>query len=116
MYIGGWEIFMEIGILEKRELYYSKALKINPNNILIKRSIFNRKFRAGFFNENAINDRNFFKFKDSVEVFEKVINELVSIDSLNVSLYRDIGDKYRQSTLYLDRSLEYYLKGRYCRS
>ena len=97
--------------IEKRELYYSKALKINPNNILIKRSIFNRKFRAGFFNENAINDRNFFKFKDSVEVFEKVINELVSIDSLNVSLYRDIGDKYRQSTLYLDRSLEYYLKG-----
>tara|TARA_A100001011_G_C14311027_1_gene845606 strand:+ start:1480 stop:3081 length:1602 start_codon:yes stop_codon:yes gene_type:complete len=96
---------------EKRDLHNLKALKINPNNMQIKRSIFNRKYRAGFFSESAINDKNFFNFKDSVEVFEKEINELVSIDSLNVSVYRDIGDKYRQSTLYLDRSLEYYLKG-----
>ena len=96
---------------KKRDEFFSKALEKNQNNLGVRREIFRNRYLSNYFAEGGMKDYNFFKFPDSVKAFENQINKLISLDSLNVSIYRDIGDRYRQSTLYLTRARDYYLRG-----
>ena len=102
------------GKLKKAIEYLNNSIKINPKNWLAHRTIFGIKYPG--YGDPEIgpfvtkNDNNFFNFSDSLKVFENDIEKLIKIDTLNVAVFRKIGDMYRSSK-FRNKAKEYYLKG-----
>lgn len=102
------------GKLKKAIEYLNNSIKINPKNWLAHRTIFGIKYPG--YGDPEIgpfvtkNDNNFFNFSDSLKVFENDIEKLIKIDTLNVAVFRKIGDMYRSSK-FINKAKEYYLKG-----
>ena len=102
------------GKLKEAIEYLNNSININSMNWLAHRTIFGIKYPG--YGDPAIqpyvrkNDNNFFNYEDSLKVIENDIEKLIKIDTLNVAVYRKIGDMYRGSK-FINRAKEYYLRG-----
>lgn len=102
------------GKLKEALEYLNNSIKINPNNWLAHRTIFGIKY-PGYGDPEigpyvSKTDNNFFNFPDSLKLFDDDIEKLIKIDTLNVAVYRKIGDMYRSSK-FINKAREFYLRG-----
>ena len=102
------------GKLKEALEYLNNSIKINPKNWLAHRTMFGLKYPG--YGDPVIEpyvsktDNNFFNFPDSLKMFDDDIEKLIEIDTLNVTVYRKIGDMYRSSK-FLNKAREFYLRG-----